>query len=158
MFISFSVKRFGPHFSFYLLFPEFSVLPLLARSPAPTPPHTPPGVWSGNVLMVTASHSRKDGRGLQRVIPGCCPPCRGWRLSLWPGPPFLRCLVTVCLTKRPLSPQVSAAHMVGERNGNRPAELFQGLRRRWQKAKLWRAQRVSLLPQRKTREEKPMLN
>lgn len=73
MFISFSVKRFGPHFSFYLLFPEFSVLPLLARSPAPTPPHTPPGVWSGNVLMVTASHSRKDGRGLQRVIPGCCP-------------------------------------------------------------------------------------
>ena len=75
MFISFSVKRFGPRFPFYLLFPEFSVLSLLVRSPAPTPLHAPPGVWSGNMLMVTASHvgSQKDGGGFRRVIPGCCP-------------------------------------------------------------------------------------
>lgn len=75
MFISFSVKRFGPLFPFYLLFPEFSVLSLLVRSPAPTPLHTPLGVWSGNVPMVTASHvgSRKDGGGFRGVIPGCCP-------------------------------------------------------------------------------------
>lgn len=51
-----------------------------------------------------------------------------------------------------LSPQVSAAHMVGEWNGNRPTELPKGPRGSWQKAKLWRARWVNLQLKEKNQE------
>ena len=77
MFISFSVKRFGPRLLFYLLFPGLSILSLLACSPRPLPrTHPPRSVDRGQPQH---AGSWKDGRGLWTVIPGCRPSlgCRG---------------------------------------------------------------------------------
>lgn len=99
MFISFSVKRFGPHFSFYLLFPEFSVLPLLARSPAPTPPHPPRSVkWQradGYSLTFSEGwpwspegHPRLLSAPAEADGSACGPGLHSWdalSLSVWPN-------------------------------------------------------------------------
>lgn len=151
MFISFSVKRLGLYLAFFFIcrFLSFQSCLCLLIFHTLTPAHTPRSVKRQRADG--HNHERMavvSGRSSQLLSPGC----RSWLFRLPPGPPLPRHSVVRCLTKCPLSPQVSAAHMVGEGNGNTATELSQGPRGSWQKSKLWRALRVNLLPQRKTRD------
>lgn len=163
MFICFSVKKFGSSFLFYLSFPEFSVLSLLVGSLSHTypPTHTRSVKWQCAdrchfntwVLERAAVVSELLTQvAVPRTAGGDCLACG---LGLCSRD---RHSVAVWLTKCLLSPQVSAAHMVREWNGNRPTELPKGPRGSWQKAKHWRAQWVHLLAQRKTQELEICLN